>query len=363
MDTISRLSWWHVIFFLIVIALVIYLAKRAHSKVVSSFVCLILICVSGLRHGYIDTRAYRNWFTSLNRAEVLRIEYLFDGSEKDRGFSFLLGIIKLFTDNAQVCLFVLAFITVGFLFWGIVNHVPQIDLGVFLFIATGCYLDTMNGVRQALVAAVLFYYLPKFLEENKIAKYMVLVLLMSSIHGSAMLFIPLWFLVTKKAWSNYTWGIICGSLIFYVFYNTGIGTSLVEILEGTSYGDDYGKMLLNGSTSVNVVRVMIAAVPIVMSYFTRKYKEKEFPFYNIVFNMSLINLMTWIFATKVLYFYRLGMYFIPYMIILQCYEIEFFRRRENRKLIKSIAIVCYFLYFIYQLYVMGDQFFVGYLKY
>lgn len=363
MDAISRLSWWHVIIFLIVIIVGMRFAKKTHSKVVTSFVCLILICVSGLRHGYIDTRGYRNWFIGLNRAEVLKLEYLFNGDEKDRGFSFLLGIIKLFTDNSQVCLFILAFITVGLLFWGIVKHVPRADLGVFLFITTGCYLDTMNGVRQALVAAVLFYCLPKFLEENKIMKYMILVLLMSTIHGSAILFIPLYFVVTKKAWSNYTWGIICGSLVFYAFYNTGIGAGLVAILEGTSYGDDYGQMLLTGNTSVNIIRIMVAAIPIVMSYFTKRYKEKESPFYNIAFNMSLINLMTWIFATKVLYFYRLGMYFIPYMIILQCYEMEFLRRSENRRLVKFTASICYLIYFIYQLYIMGDQFFVGYLKY
>ena len=303
MDAISRLSWWHVIIFLIAIVIGMRFAKKTHSKVVASFVCLILICVSGLRHGYIDTRAYRNGFIGLNTSEVLNLNYLLNGDGKDRGFAFLLGVIKLFTDDSQVCLFVLAFITVGFLFWGIVKHVPHADLGVFLFIATGCYLDTMNGVRQALVVAVLFYYLPKFLEENKIMKYVMLVLLMSTIHGSAILFIPLYFVVTKKAWSNYTWGIICGSLIFYVFYNTGVGAGLVAILEGTSYGNDYGQMLLTGNTSVNVIRIMVAAVPVVMSYFTKRYKEKKSRFYNIAFNMSLINLMTWIFATKVLYFY------------------------------------------------------------
>lgn len=363
MGGVSSLSWWHVILFFIVVISGMWFAKKTQSKGVASFICFILICGSGLRHGYIDTRGYRNWFITLDQSKVFSLEYLFHVDEKDKGFSVFLGFIKLFTDNAQVCLFILAFITVGLLFWGIVNHVPQVDFGVFLFIATGCYLDTMNGVRQALVAAVLFYYLPRFLEEGKLAKYMMLVLLMSSVHGSALLFIPLYFVVTKKAWSNYTWGVICGSLVFYAFYNAGIGTSLVEMLEGTSYGDDYGQMLLTGNTSVNVIRIMIAAVPVVMSYVTRKYKEKDFPFYNIVFNMSLINLMTWIFATKVLYFYRLGMYFIPYMIVLQCYEIEFLRRRENKKLTKCIAIVCYFIYFIYQLYIMGNQFFVGYLKY
>lgn len=363
MREINSLSWWHVIVFLTVVILSMWIARRANSRRMTAFVCVIMICVSGLRHGYVDTRAYRTGFEYLNVDKVLNWDFLMNSESKDKGFSVLSAIIKIFTENSQMFLFILAILTVGCLFWGIVNRVHQIDLGIFLFITTGCFLDTMNGARQALVGAILFWLLPRFIEEKKFFKYIVLVLLLSTIHSSALLFIPLYFIASQKAWSGYTYGLIVVCLGFYVLYNSGVGAFLVDVLEGTSYGDDYGEMLLMGNTSVNIVRIFVAAVPVVMAFVTRGYKEKHNVSYNIAFNMSVINLMVWIFASKVLYFYRLAAYFAPYMILLLCYEIDFIHNKRNKQLITYAALMCYLIYHIYSLHVMGDTFFVGYMKY
>lgn len=353
----------YVVLFVIFISVGMWFARSTHSRGIAATMCLVMICVSGLRHGYIDTRAYRNGFIDLEINKVLSLDFLLNREAKDKGFSVLSAIIKLFTEDSQVFLFILAFITVGCLFWGIVNRVKQVELGIFLLITTGYFLDTMNGVRQALVAAILFYVLPKWIETRRFSNYLIVVLLLSTIHSSALLFIPLYFIATKKPWSIYTYGLIIVCVIFYVLYNSGIGAFLVEILEGTTYGDDYGQMLLMGNTSVNMIRIFIAAVPVVMAYITKSNKEKQSIMYNIAFNMSVVNLMTWFFATKVLYFYRLAAYFTPYMILLLSYEIASIRNRKNRRLIICSAVVCYFMYHIYSMHVIGDTFFVGYMKY
>lgn len=363
MSQTASLSWWHIIIAFAFIMLGMWLAKILKSKPIAAVVCFIMICISGLRHGYVDTRAYRHGFENLNITEVLSWDFIFKSDSKDKGFSVLSAIIKIFTDNSQAFLFIFALLTVGFLFWGIVKRVPQIDFGIFLFIATGTYIDTMNGLRQAFVSAVLFYFLPRFLEKRETAKYILLVLLMSTMHGSALVFIPIYLIASKDAWSNYTAVIIAIASFMYIFYNYGVGAFINDFLEDTSYGESYGNMLLTGNTSVNIIRVFIAAVPLILTFFTGKYKEKGNRKYNIYFNMTLINFMMWLFSSKVLYFYRMAMYFAPYSIVFMCNEINSIPDKQEKRIVKIAAVVFYLLYFIYGLYVMKNAFFVGYLKY
>lgn len=358
----EALSWWDVGIFFIGVMFFTYLADRGRSKVMTFVTGMILVCGSGLRHGYVDTRAYRLGFESLNLSEVFNLEFLINGESKDKGFSVLRGIIRYFTNDGQVFLFIMALITVLALYYGLVNRVPNMTYAVFLFICTGCYLDTMNGLRQALVSALLFWLLPKLIIEKRFLKYVLIVALLSTVHASALLFIPLYFVADIKPWTRITGFLCAGVLLLFVLFNTGVGNIIVSFLDGTSYGQDYSELLLAGNTSVNVVRVFVSLVPVLLSFFYRNDK-KNFPMYNIAFNFSLINAFTWIFATKVFYFYRLAMYFQPYMILLLCYEIFYLNREPENRIFKVMSVFLFILWLIYSLHSMGDIFFVGYLKY
>ncbi len=358
----EALSWWDVGIFFIGVMFAAYLADRGHSKIMTFVTGMILVCVCGLRHGYIDTRAYRVGFENLELSNVFSLDFLINGESKDRGFSFLSGIIRYFTDNGQVFLFIMALITVLALYYGLINRVPNMTYAVFLFICTGCYLDTMNGLRQALASSLLFLILPNLIIEKKFIKYVLVIAILSTVHASALVFIPLYFIAIQKPWTRITGLFSVCVLLIFAFFNTGIGDILVEFLDGTSYGQDYSEMLLAGNTSVNVVRVFVSLVPVLLSFFYRNDK-KNFPMYNIAFNFSLINAFTWIFATKVFYFYRLAMYFQPYMILLLCYEIFYLNKEPENKIFKVMSVLLFILWLIYSLHVMGDIFFVGYLKY
>lgn len=352
----------YVAIFVVTIYLITLFAVKYKIKWPLVIACTIMICISGLRHGYIDTRAYRNGFISLDINKIFSLEYL-KSEEKGKGFAILGAIIKVFTENSQAYLFILALITTAFMFWGIAKRVPNIELGIFLIITTGWFLDSMNGVRQCLVSAILFAFLPKYIENKKLLKYILIVLLMSTVHASALLFIPIYFIARVKPWSGKTWIILTVSTLFALFYNSGVGEFLADILEGSEYGKDYGQMLIEGSTSVNVIRVAVAAVPLILSFVTKNNKNKYTPIYTIAFNMSLINFVVWVFATKMLYFYRLVMYFTPYMILLICYEINELLNEKFRTIVYISAVALFFVFHLYTAYTFGDILFVGYLKY
>ncbi len=364
----SSLSWTHVIIFLAGVCFLMWLSQNVkQQKLVAAVTCIGMICVAGLRHGYVDTRLYRLGFIGMDVKSILSLDYILDSEGKDKGFYILNAIIKLIYDDSQFFLFLLSAVTVGLLFWGIYNNIEDKFLGIFLFVTVGCYLDTMNGVRQYLASAILFFFLPKLIEKRQFFRYLILVLLASTIHGSALLFIPVYFIATKKSWSVYTVFLIGIMGLLFVFFNTGVGNALAELLEDTSYGEDYGQMLLDGNTSTNLLRPFIAAVPLALSLYNfqlNKETQGERTARNdINFNMALVSFFCWLFSARVLYFYRLAIYFQPYVILLICDEIKAMRSKSEKSYVRYITIILYLIYFLYTLYIMGNHFFVGYLKY
>ena len=179
----ASLNWGHVLVFVALIMALMWVAKKTKSKVVLFLTSAIMICVAGLRHGYIDTRAYRHGFMAHDPNVIFTSEFWADPDIKDKGFAVLQSVVKFFTDDAQVFLFIMSLVTVGCLFWAIIKYSPEMDFGIFLFIAMGCYVDTMNGLRQAIVAAVLFFLLPKLLMEKKFIPYLIIILLAVAVGG------------------------------------------------------------------------------------------------------------------------------------------------------------------------------------
>ena len=267
------LGWVHVFLFLVFISVGMYLAKYGDSKGIEAIVCFFMICVAGLRHGYIDTRAYRIGFETLEPSDIFSKNFIFYGESKGKGFSVLSALIKVVTENSQVFLFIISFVIVGCLFWGIMNNVPDIMLGAWLFITTGCFLDTMNGIRQYLVVAFLFLFVPKLIVKKKLVTYIALILILSTIHVSALVFIPIYFIANKRAWSKFTGMLIIFCAIIYLFFDMGVNYILVNMLEGSVYETDYGQMLLDANTSVNIIRIFVTAVPIALAFMSREIKR------------------------------------------------------------------------------------------
>ena len=126
------------ILFTIMIPLIMAFAKRSRSWAIVMAVCVLMICIAGLRHGYIDTHAYRQGFEDLDASIVLSSDF-FENEEyedyKDKGFSVVSALIKLVTTDSQAFLFIMSAITVGCFFWGLVKNVPNIEMGIFLFLS------------------------------------------------------------------------------------------------------------------------------------------------------------------------------------------------------------------------------------
>lgn len=332
------------------------LVRYRANKIVVAIPCMILILVAGLRSNIGDTGTYiysfRNSIPNNLKDFFRTVDY-----EGDWGFDLFQTVIKqIFGNEPQYMIFICSFITIACIFIAFYKYSDRLELAVFYFITAGNYLVTMNGIRQYLVSAILFLAFPLVIKK-KWKSYLVLVLILSTMHKSALIFIPLYFVINAKAWGAITKWILITGVGLFVTYPVS-GPIIVEILGEGQYGH-YGDMLISSGGGANILRVFVYAVPVVMAYIGKK-NEKMLakPEYNLVVNMSCVNLVFILLATKYWIYARFNMYFSLYAIILLCWCVSYVYRRYSQLLYVG-SIVAYGIYYWYEMYISLGQVYIS----
>lgn len=336
------------------------LVRYKANKIVAVIPCMILIIIAGLRLNIGDTHTYMASFRN-NIPSDLKDFFRTIDYEGDWGFDLFQTVIKqIFGNEPQYMIFICAFITIGCIFIVFYKYSDCLELAVFYFITAGNYLTAMNGIRQYLVSAILFLAFPLVIKK-KWKSYFALVLILSSMHKSALIFIPLYFVINAKAWGAITkWILIIGVGLFVTYPVSG--PIIAEILGESQYGR-YGDMLMSSGGGANILRVLVYAVPVVMAYLGKK-NEKMLakPEYNLVVNMSCVNLIFILLATKYWIYARFNMYFSLYAILLLCWCVKYVYRRYSQLLYVG-SIVAYGIYYWYEMYIsLGQVYMSNYIK-
>ena len=76
-------------------------------------------------------------------------------------------------------------------------------VSAFLFMASCQFTWMFNGMRQFLVASIMFFCTDLILKK-KFFIYALIVCILSTIHQSALILIPVYFIVTGEPWSKRT---------------------------------------------------------------------------------------------------------------------------------------------------------------
>ena len=109
---------------------------------------------------------------------------------------------------------------------------------------------------------------------------------------------------------------------------------------------DYGGYLSNPEQGASVLRVIIAAVPVILSYVYKDNIKKYYNYSDIFMNMSILNFMIMGLATFNWVFARFNLYFELYNLVLIPCIISSIPRIKEKRLIYYIAMVCYGLFYI-----------------
>lgn len=152
----------------------------------------------------------------------------------------------------------------------------------------------------------------------------------------------------KKRGGGWTKTIIVLGVGLFITYPV-TGPMIADLLGETQYGH-YGGALISEGSGANVIRIFVYAVPVILSYMGRKNKKISEKFgYNLIVNLSVLNLIFMLLANKYWLYARFNMYFNSYAILLLCWEVKYLFRENNRKIVYISSIILFAIYYWYDM--------------
>jgi transmembrane protein EpsG len=305
------------------------------NKLYIMLAALCLMTVAGLRNNIGDTYFYIHSY----RVDDFTLTSVLQKS--DIGFNLFQMLLKQLSDDPQLLLLTTAGVTNMLIVIVFYRYSRMIEISLYLYITTGAFIVSMNGVRQYLAAAIVFTATHALLE-GKWKQYMGIVLLASVFHQSALIMIPIYFLVRRKAWTMTTL-IMLGVAIAVVLGFNHFSSMMFSLIKDSQYGH-YEDFQEGGA---NYIRVVVYLVPLFVAFLGREKLRELYPKGDIFVNLAIVGGVLLFISTQNWIIARLGIYFTLYHILLMSWLIKLFRKKD-RPLIYFAIIVLYFLYFFYE---------------
>ena len=357
--------WWLLIWMFTVGAfLAVYGPKKKEvvlGKVekrwgVFSAVLLILpyIIWAGNRKSFIDTGAYRNGFW-LSPTTLAQIPEYMSKVTKDKGFSFVTALLHcLLGDNSVAYFTIIA--TFQLLIIALMYRKFSCNywFSIFVFVASTDYLSwAQNGIRQFMAVTIAFSSTALIIRKNYV-KAIIMVLIASLFHQSALIMLPVIFIVQGKPWNKKTLLAIALSLLALIFVSR-FTTILNFALSDTQYTNVVSDWIQMNDDGTNPLRILVYAMPMIFSIIGRKQiKIWDDPLINVGVNASIITTCIGLISmgTSGIFIGRLPIYvsLISNGILLP-WEIKYIFEEKTGKLIMGSAICCYVMFFYYQMHV------------
>lgn len=294
-----------------------------------------MVLVSGLRTNIGDTYFYKHSYTYF--------EYKWENilSGRDVGFLAYQMVLQQFSHDPQIFIFVTALITNVLIVLTFYKYSRAFELSVYVYITSGLYLVSMNGIRQFLAAAIIFA-VTKYLFSGEWMKFALFVLLAATIHQSALIMIPIYFIVRRRAWTWSTVILLLSSILLVIGYDQ-ISAVLFSAIESSQYG--HYKDFDEGG--VNIFRVGVYLAPIMLAFIGRRKLRAIYPQSDYIVNLSVLSFIFMIISTQNWIFARMTIYLGLYNIILISWICKLFAEKDQ-KLVYYAIIGFYLLFYYYE---------------
>lgn len=313
---------------------------------------LPLIFWTGFRGNIGDSYAYRMQFRSATASLSGLIRSL-NADTKDPGFLVLMTLIKSLgvTDHRVFFLIIATFqmLAIALMFR---KYSPSYWISVFLFVVSTDYISWMfNGMRQ-FIAVAMCYAATGLLLRRKFAAYVVIILLAAQIHGSAILMLPVAYVMIGPAMNRKTLLMIVGVAAVVPFIDR-LMPMANDMLADTQYSTTMTDEIWTVDDGTNPIRVLVYSVPALVALFGRKYIIRaNDPVMNLCVNASMITMAIYLVSmvTSGIYVGRLPIYTTLYGYMSLPWIIDTVFERESARFITVLMIVCYLGFFYIQMH-------------
>lgn len=330
---------------------------QEHKKWPISFVVLIIIPLifwTAIRPNFIDTFSYRAVLNTMDTGLTGFSAYMLTVT-KDKWFYAVLYILNWITGGNDVLAFALLaifhFTILAYVFY---EFSCDYWLSLFIFVASTEYFSwTWNGIRQ-FTAVVIILAGFKLILNKKYIPAIIVIIIAAQFHQSALLMIPVLFIVQGDAWNFRT--IICivgaiGVLLFVDRFTDFLQVAL-EDTQYTNVVNDYMSMNDNGTSPL---RVLVYSIPTILSVIGRKHiKYANSNLLNVCVNASILSLVLYLVSmvTSGIFLGRLPIYVsLLSTSILLPWEINNLFTKKSSQIVKYVLILFYIIFYYYQCHV------------
>lgn len=320
---------------------VILYVKKSVWKPIYILLTVGLVVFAGFRSGIGDTGYYMWIFEKYRDLTFDKISGM-----KEPGFKTFIILLGKFFDNPQYFLLVCSAITIVFIFITLYRYSENLSISLFLFVTLGFYISTMNGLRQYLVIATLFLA-NDLLIKKKMLPFIILCILLSTVHTSAFFMIPIYFFVNTEAWSARKIIVVIGFLIALLFFGDNIVNLIADEISDGQYGNYTEGLTSANANTASVFRVAVVSVPAILSFILRKKFSFDDREYNIYSNMAILTALLYCMTLKNWVFARVAMYTNIYSLLLYPMLLNQLSKKH-----KSLVYISFYL--LFTVYYMWD---------
>ena len=291
-----------------------------------------------LRYKYIgaDTIGYVNFFQREIRTFSFGNLFNQDLMRFEIGYRLYVKLISLFTENYTVFFLVNGVIIFGSLLRFAKKYTDNPFVFFFLFMTLGTYSFMETGLRQTLAIIICLWSID-FLKDRKIIRFILVVLLASMFHVSAIVFLLILPLFVIKRIDR---TIVTHAVVALVFF---FGFAFFQDLFNQWLGYDYGiEETGNGGIFFLLVSILFA-FSLFMTY--DKYSKLEGQ--SLIVHLAVLTVTFWLLrlisrtAERVSYYFIIGLY-AYFGQAVQCRKDKFW------DLAKGLLLVICFALFIYR---------------
>lgn len=311
--------------------------KPRNFFIVLSFLPMFLVSALRYRVG-VDYMSYTYIFDNINQGLP---------SHTEGGYEYLNRLVGFYTADAQWVYAVVAFLSIAMVVWGVFRYSPNPAYSLFLFVTMGYLFSSFNILRQYIAIALIFASL-RLIREKKFWPFCAVVLIAMLFHKTAIIMIPLYFLLRLRLKQSYMLvlsaiGLCCiplrgvlTDLLVNTFYPQYAGTSLIQplsLFEVCYYALVFGLLIL----------------------LCLRYKEKFFrDDYNLIlFNCVFYSFLVYLCLSFVPEINRIAVYIEFFVILLvpRLFAVE--ENPKVRRLYYAITVIFFLAFFFVSVGVMG----------
>lgn len=298
---------------------------------------------AALRKNIGDTFYYVHSFElSMDEKSAVTVELFFTSM-----FSFFQNLIHNLTRDSQWLVAFSAVFSLPVPIYILYKYSYPFDFTLYMFVTYGYLGGMMNGMRQYMAAAIVLCgtrYLFS-LKRGAFIKYAVIILLAWSMHNSALIMIPMFLVVRRKAWQLSSYVILLGSVMATVAFDALL-PSFLGAVESTSYREysNNGWFTSGAEGGSSIGRVLVTAYPLVLAFLNRDRLKPLGHIGDVLINLAFLNLAINIIATYNWIFVRLSIYLMIYYMILTAWIVTCAVPPKEKQMYYYATVLALFVY-------------------